>query len=412
MNNQNEESKFLKDKENNINNNFDNNNSDAIQLQEHKENKLSNNDNINNSNQKKTQNKNQNDKRTIIFNIIIISIFLIFLTIFTINYFMNKITMNRFFYLLDNNYIKPSLQPIPNTKYSKNLLNEKKICSKNKKFAILRRTNCRACGLFSYYIVHLGCIINFLKHGYIPILEVGSFSNVFTGRFHGENNPWEELFYQPCNFTFSEVVKKKDVKIFDCECVDDMPDEKTIYSKPIMLDYHHQIQQKYMGIKNEILKEVKIIWKNLFNNSKNILGILMRGTDYTSIKPWGHSKPPSIKKALNDVENYDTKYKYDYLFIATEDNKIRKKFIDKFGNNKLKYILPEKEVNYNYQFKNYLTYNYKVFGNMSFMKTYLINMIILSKCLDIITSRTSGAAGAFILSKGFRNSLVYYLGEY
>ena len=39
-------------------------------------------------------------------------------------------------------------------------------------------------------------------------------------------------------------------------------------------------------------------------------------------------------------------------------------------------------------------------------------MIILSKCTDIITSRTNGAAGAFILSEGFRNELVYYLGEY
>ena len=49
---------------------------------------------------------------------------------------------------------------------------------------------------------------------------------------------------------------------------------------------------------------------------------------------------------------------------------------------------------------------------MNFMKTYVLSIIILSKCEDIISARTSGAAGVFILSKGFRNSLVYYLGEY
>ena len=65
-----------------------------------------------------------------------------------------------------------SLPANESTKYSDLLLDEKKICSTNKKFAILRRTNCEPCGLFSYYIVHLGCIINYLKHGYIPILEV------------------------------------------------------------------------------------------------------------------------------------------------------------------------------------------------------------------------------------------------
>ena len=35
-----------------------------------------------------------------------------------------------------------------------NLYNETKMCTENKQFAILSRTNCEACGLFSYYIVH------------------------------------------------------------------------------------------------------------------------------------------------------------------------------------------------------------------------------------------------------------------
>ena len=46
------------------------------------------------------------------------------------------------------------------------------------------------------------------------------------------------------------------------------------------------------------------------------------------------------------------------------------------------------------------------------MKNYLINIIILSKCLDIITSRTSGSSGVFVLTKGFRHSKVYFLGTY
>ena len=43
---------------------------------------------------------------------------------------------------------------------------------------------------------------------------------------------------------------------------------------------------------------------------------------------------------------------------------------------------------------------------------YLLNIILLSKCIDIITARCSGAAGIFILTNGFRNSKVYDLGEY
>ena len=304
-----------------------------------------------------------------------------------------------------------SLPANESTKYSDLLLDEKKICSTNKKFAILRRTNCEPCGLFSYYIVHLGCIINYLKHGYIPILEVASFSNIFTGNNKPKDNPWEEFFNQPCGYTLNEVVKMKDVKFFECECVCDMPDEKTIYSNTIMLNYNHKIQEKYMSIKNNIYKEVEKIWQNLFGNSTDVLGIFIRGTDYISIEPSGHSRQPSTKRLINDVISMYKKNKYDFIFLGTEDNKIRNLFIKIFGK-KLKYLIPKDKIVYNYDTGNYLTYNKNVFGNMNFSKTYLLSVIILSKCVDIISSRTSGAAGVFILSNGFRNKLVYYLGEY
>ena len=310
--------------------------------------------------------------------------------------------------LLKQNGTYSSLPANESTKYSSTLFNEKKICSENKKFAILRRTSCEACGLFSYYIVHLGCIINYLKHGYIPILDVGSFSNILSGNNNPEDNPWEEFFNQPCGYTLDDVVKMKDVEIFECECVLDMPDEKTVYSKPIMLNYHHIIQEKYMSVNKNILKEAKKIWYKLFRHSKNVLGIFVRGTDYSSLQPGGHSRQPSIDIIINDTITMDKQNKYDYIFLGTEDDEIRNAFIKKFGK-KLKYLVPKDKLVYN---SGYLTYSKNVFGNMDFSKTYLLSIVILSKCIDIISSRTSGAAGVFIISNGFRNKLVYYLGEY
>ena len=349
--------------------------------------------------------------KNLLINISILIIFLIFIIIGIIVYIITNQPMKHFYRLLKINLKTESLKANEKTKYDKSLLDENKVCSTNKKFAILRRTSCQACGLFSYYIVHLGCIINYLKHGYIPILEVGSFSNVFSGLKMPDNNPWEKFFNQPCGYTFNEVVKMKNFEIYECECVCDMPDEKTVYSNNIMWNYHHQIQEKYMSVKNEIYEEAENIWKNLFGDTKNVLGILLRGTDYKAIKPNEHAIPPTTQRAINDTINMNKQYKYDFIFLGTEDNKIRDKFIKKFGN-KLKYLLPEKKVNYNYKNKNFLTFNYKVYGNLDFMKTYLLSVVILSKCVDIISARTSGAAGVFILSKGYRNQLVYYLGEY
>ena len=349
-------------------------------------------------------------RKNIIINMIVLIIFLTF-TIFCIIYYVleNKpITILKRL-LKEGNEIIP-FPADESTKYSPSLLDEKNICSKNKKFIILRRTSCEACGLFSYYIVHLGCIINYLKHGYIPILDVGSFTNIFTGYKEVDNNLWEEFFEQPCGYTLAQVVKMKNIQISECQCVCDMPDEKTVYSNNIMWNYHHQIQEKYMSVKKNIYKEVDNIWQDLFGNSKNVLGILIRGTDYRANEPHGHSVQPSFKIVINDTITMNKKYNYDFIFLATEDNKIRNTFIKKFGDI-LKYLIPKKKVYYSAG-DGFLTYNRNVFGNMDFLKTYLYSIIILSKCVDIISSRTSGAAGAFILSKGYRNQLVYYLGEY
>ena len=67
---------------------------------------------------------------------------------------------------------------------------------------------------------------------------------------------------------------------------------------------------------------------------------------------------------------------------------------------------------YDYKKKELLSYNENLKGNIENIKLYMINIIILSKCIDILSSRTSGSTGAFILSEGFRNIKVYYLGEY
>jgi hypothetical protein len=106
----------------------------------------------------------------------------------------------------------------------------------------------------------------------------------------------------------------------------------------------------------------------------------------------------------------DKSNKYDWIFLATEDNLIRNKFIASIGK-KLKY-LKYKNFKYNYYKKEYLAFNTNSIDIIKFMKIYLINIVILSKCIDIICSRTAGAVGLFIYSNGFRNAKVYYLGRY
>lgn len=284
---------------------------------------------------------------------------------------------------------------------------------KKYKFAIIRRLNCPPCGLFSDYIVYLGCLVKYLKEGFIPIIDLQSFKNIFNG--YNKNalneNPWENFFNQPFGFTLNNVKKKgKFVRYFQCNCNKFMPNSSIFHNK-VLKEYWHNIANIYIPIKIEIMNKANIVIKTLLKGSKNILGILVRGTDVIALKPKGHAIPPKKEMVIKDITELDKKNKYEFYFMATEDDIIREVFIKHFGH-KLKYYIYKKKINYNYKEKKLIGYNTNIKGNIQYTKIYLINIIILSKCIDIISSRTSGAIGIFIFRKRFRYSKIYNIGYY
>ena len=78
----------------------------------------------------------------------------------------------------------------------------------------------------------------------------------------------------------------------------------------------------------------------------------------------------------------------------------------------MKYLLNKRKIIYNYKTKKLFAYSINFKQNIDFNKIYLLNIIILSKCLDLVAARTSGTIGVFILSEGFRYYKVYNLGKY
>ena len=282
----------------------------------------------------------------------------------------------------------------------------------NNTFVIIKRGNCRNCGLFSDYIVFLGCINKYINQGIIPIIDLKSYKNIFNG-FKvnlSSENPWEIFFYQPFGYSLNNVLMKgKKIQYYACNSMTS-PNYSIFFNK-ILMDFFHNLALKYIPVKIKILLESELIRKNLFKKSKNVLGILMRGTDYISRKPRSHPIPPTTDIAIKDIREMDDKNNYDWLFISTEDDLIREIFVKQLGS-KLKYYIYNKKINYNYKKKKLLAYNKNIKGNINFIKVYLLNMIILSKCIDIICAMTSGSLGVFIFTKGFRNSKVYNIGFY
>ena len=147
---------------------------------------------------------------------------------------------------------------------------------------VILRDKCRSCGLFAYYKHYLGCMRLYLSMGYIPLVDLKSFKNIFNGfNISSINyNPFEYYFNQPFEFKLKDVEKNaKNIKYVVYNNSYIMP-YYNIYRSNFLIDYWHNIAMKSMPIKIEIIKEANII---------------NRGTDYLTRKPKFHPRQASIK---------------------------------------------------------------------------------------------------------------------
>ena len=90
----------------------------------------------------------------------------------------------------------------------------------NINFAVIRRASCKTCGLFSNYIVYLGCIRKYIIKGFVPILEFESYKNIINGFIIDptKGNPWEYYFNQPFGYEYKNIIRKaKNIKYFECK---------------------------------------------------------------------------------------------------------------------------------------------------------------------------------------------------
>ena len=93
------------------------------------------------------------------------------------------------------------------------------------------------------------------------------------------------------------------------------PDQRDLPFEENKRYFWYNFAKKFSPIKKELIYSSYKIMNSLFNNKKNILGVLARGTDYVAMKPSGHPIQPNISDIIKDVKSMDDKYIYDYIFF-------------------------------------------------------------------------------------------------
>tara|TARA_B100000686_G_scaffold40060_1_gene41395 strand:- start:427 stop:1509 length:1083 start_codon:yes stop_codon:yes gene_type:complete len=239
-----------------------------------------------------------------------------------VQYFRKKIHEKQFF--------ARQLWKHNNKKYISNIFNElnleyKRYGNKNPNvfFYVIRRSP--GSGFFSNlnFVIHNLLICDQLKM--VPIIDMKNFITLYNCKVKINNsyNVWDYYFKPVSKFKLEEVYKSKNVIICDNRTskkgfsTSNYKSNFKYFNGFQYLDKRHKkIIKKYIKFNKNILNESDKFVKKNFRN-KNILGVCFRGSDQK--KSAYHPHPPTEKQLLYTTNYLLKKYKFDNIYLCTED---------------------------------------------------------------------------------------------
>jgi hypothetical protein len=285
-------------------------------------------------------------------------------------------------------------------------------------FYVIRRKGDKL-GLLSFFNTHLGHINYAISKGYVPIVDMKNYENIYLDENEtGLKNSWEYYFNQPMGnkYTLDEVYQSKRVIFGSMDPIEPRPDDDMDF----LLDkfahrYWHDLYCKYCSVNNMIRLEVDKYYEEEFapriRRGRKILGVFLRGTDYQSLRPYGHPIQPNIEEAVIEVNKAMEEWGCTSIYLVSEDSNII------FG--------MKEKLNYEIFRYNSQIYQYSGTGNISDAsgnprendrfehgKEYLISVYLLTKCNCFVGGRTSGTVAMHVMSEGFEHERFLNYGRY
>ncbi len=215
-------------------------------------------------------------------------------------------------------------------KYVSNMFNElhfeyKRYGNKNPNifFYLIRRSP--GAGFFSNlnFVIHNLWICDQLKM--TPVIDMKNFMTMYNCKVKINNsyNVWDYYFKPVSKFKLEEVYKSKNVLICDNRtsekgfALSNFKSNFKYFNGFQYLDNRHKkIVKKYIKINKNILKESDRFVEKNFRNKK-ILGVCFRGSDQkkSAYQPY----PPTEKQLLYATNHLLKKYRFDKIYLCTED---------------------------------------------------------------------------------------------
>ena len=245
------------------------------------------------------------------------------------------------------------------------------------------------------------------KQGYIPVFD---FKNFKTQYSNDDENIWENYFEQ-YKYTLDEITDKNVILSglsptrTDFINFDNWTKENEIKESRMLISKYVHINE---NVKQAVIKELENI------DLENTVGLYIRGTDYTKLKPAGHPVQPTYEEVFIKTDEIIEKYKAKKAFLVTEDQNAYDASLKHYGDKLI--VASFDSYIKNYDGKGFLS-DSNVLNELSNNNydrgfNYLVKIIILSKLNYLVAGNTCGSWAAMSFSKGYKDYYIFNLGKY
>lgn len=247
------------------------------------------------------------------------------------------------------------------------------------------------------------------KKGYVPIVD---YKNYNTQYGNGRDNAWEYFFQQPGEVGIELLDSYKDVVISGVTLKSKV--DMRILSGDVF--FNNEIFQESARILHQFVAFSKDVNETVDKEAEQInieecIGVYIRGTDYTMLKPTGEFVQPDIEDVIKVLDDFVNKYDTN-LFLVTEDYNNYKKLSDHFGSRVM--IVSFDSFIKDYNSNTYLSKS-GVLGEDKRTRgiQYLAKIVLLSKCRFLVSSITKGSIFAYCLNNHrYEDEYIFNLGVY
>ncbi|MCR5651304.1 MAG: hypothetical protein K6F86_09015 [Lachnospiraceae bacterium] len=280
----------------------------------------------------------------------------------------------------------------------------------DKTFMVIRR-GASYVGLYSYVSTNLGWIKVADEMGYIPVIDMKNYSNPYlkSGEVR-KKNAWEFFYKQPGGYTLDDIKHCKNVVLSGTGVPPTYP---SIYMyRDGSLKEWYDLFNKYIEIVPDIKEEIDATEGMIKRDHKRVIGVNIRGTDYTAMKPLGHPVQPTIDEAITRTKEKMAEWEGDAIYLATEDESIVERFLAEFGSC---VILPNgKRYDYRKPHKELIIHNSFDRENDEYLRgrEYLVKIGVLSRMDYIISSFMGSTYGMSLMNMNYKGEYYWDLGVY